>query len=230
MPKGNSGIKREPKVRGVSQSEIDAKKGTQDHQPPNTITWQDVQAQYAMVGIQVTDQYAQDVHKAIASFSGSGYTPMRTAKSKFQKGLPLSLSEQQWLDRYNLCEEWCKVAPVFSSPKSSVIYRGISSGYTPASKAYAQKIKSLKTGDILDLDGMPSSFSTQFHTARAFASGKGGIIIHMPTSSLKNAPSIKGISLNSGENEVLVSDYGSKIMRIDDQTVQGDGYYHLYVQ
>ncbi|MBR0251157.1 MAG: hypothetical protein IJQ77_08745, partial [Synergistaceae bacterium] len=136
----SSGIKRSSKgagtaasgdmVLGVLQSEIDKLKGTQDHQSPYSIKWQDVKAQYAKVGITVTDQHAQDVYNAVQSFSGSGYTPMRTAMSKFQKGLPLTQQEHVWLDRYKLCEEWCRVAPVFASTKTSVIYRGISKGYS----------------------------------------------------------------------------------------------------
>lgn len=46
----------------------------------------------------------------------------------------------------------------------------------------------------------------------------------------RNMASIKGISLHSGEDEILVSDYGTKISKIDNQVIQGDGYYHIYVQ
>lgn len=228
---GSSGIKRSgPTVSGVPQSQIDKLKGTLDHQAAHSITWQDVQAQYAKVGINITQQEAKAVHDAVTAFSGSGYTPMRTAMSKFQKGVSLTSQEQQWVDKYKLCEEWCKVAPTFSSSNHSVIYRGISKGWTPESVAYAQKLMALKVGEQFNLDHMPSSFSTKYSTAKSFAFGKGGIIVHLPVSSLKNSPSIKGISLHSGEDEILVSDYGTKISKIDNQVVQGDGYYHIYVQ
>ena len=177
----------------VPQSEIDKLRGTRDHQAAGSITWQDVQAQYAKVGIPVTEQYAKEVHGAIQAYSGNG-------------------------------------APVFSSSKYSVIYRGISSGYTPEGVAYAQKLMALKVGETLDLDHMPSSFSSKYITAQAFASGKGGIIIHAPVSSLKNSTSIKGISVNSGEDEILVANYDAKISKIDNQLVNGDGYYHIHVQ
>ncbi|MBQ4430643.1 MAG: hypothetical protein II877_03995 [Synergistaceae bacterium] len=189
-----------------------------------------MQAQYAKVGIPVTEQYAKEVHGAIQAYSGNDYTAMRTAMSKFQSGKSLTPKEQQLVDKYKLCEEWCKVAPVFSSSKYSVIYRGISSGYTPEGVAYAQKLMALKVGETLDLDHMPSSFSSKYITAQAFASGKGGIIIHAPVSSLKNSTSIKGISVNSGEDEILVANYDAKISKIDNQLVNGDGYYHIHVQ
>ena len=227
---GGSGIKRESKIHGVPQSKIDALKGVLDHQEGDSIGIKEVQDMYAKVGISLTYSQAQEVHSAVQHFTGSGYTIMRTAASKSAKGLSLTSSEQEALAQLKLCEEFCKVAPTFKSSTVSDIHRGISTGYTPASKAYYAKLLSLKPGDSYDLDNMPSSFSSKLSKAQSFAGGTGGIILHVKTSSLKNAPSIKGISYYPGEHEVLVADYNWKVGSISDQRETGDGYYHMYLE
>ena len=80
---------------------------------------------------------------------------------------------------------------------------------------------------------MPTSFSTQISVAKSFANnstnGIKGIIMHMSTKGMKNTPSVKGLSHFPGEHEVFCTDYSWKVVKIDDQRQNGDGYYHIHL-
>lgn len=232
MPKGNSGIKREPKVHGVPQSQIDQLKGTRDHQSAGSITWQTIQEDYKRVGITITQSEAEYIHASIEHFSYGYDTIMRKAWVLKQAGREHDLTMEQkiYLKQYEMCAEYCKIAPVIPSTAHSTIYRGIK--FSTQTPEYAAKIVALKVGDSWNVDGMPTSFSTSLSTARKFShhGGKKGIIMHMPTQALKNSPSIRGISSFPSEDEVFVADYGWKVAKISDQRQKGDGYYHVYLE
>ena len=154
---------------------------------------------------------------------------MRRAKSKQQKGRSLSEAEQKYVSQYDAIAEYCRVAPIMPQDKYATLYRGIKiSTITPQ---YAADLMSKKVGDTWSVDKMPTSFSTSLSTAQGFSyhHGGNGILIHMPTKGMKNSPSIKGISLCAGENEVLVTDYGWKIGSINDNLKNG-GYYEIYLE
>ena len=228
MPKGNSGIKNQPKIRGVLQSEIDKKRGTRDHLGPHELTWKTIQDDYERVGINITDEEAGFISKAIHDFSFKHDTDMRKAKSKEQKGIALNASEKQYLSQYNAIEEYCKVAPVYSG-KTETLYRGIKiSTITPE---YAKNLMSKKVGDTWNVDGMPTSFSTEKHVSENFSymAGKKGILVHMPMSKVKNSISISGASQFWGEQEVMVANYNWKIGKIDNQ-LDNNGYYNIYLK
>ena len=219
-------------VRGVPQSEIDKLRGTRDHKEANQLTWQDVKDDYARVGISITDQEAREIREAVWTFSGGSYDEMRKAWALNAMGRAHDLNsyQQNLLKQYQLCDEYCKVAPTFGiTGIDTMIYRGVGQGYNAKGKAYAAKILALKPGDTWNHDGMPGSFSSEISTAKNFASGAGGIIFHVSTKSIKNAPSIRGIAQCPGENEILVGDYNFTVKSIIDQRQKGDGYYHIYL-
>ncbi len=216
-------------IRGVPQSQIDQLRGTRDHKPANQLTWQDVKDDYARVGISITDSEAQEIRNAVAEFSGSAYGEMRKAWALNAMGRAHDLTTQQQalLKRYQMCDEYCKVAPTYSGTGVYSLHRGISKGYDAKTQAYAAQIFALKPGDSWNHDGMPGSFSSKLSTAKSFASGPGGIVFHVAAKNVKNAPSIKGISCCDWEDEILVGDYKFKVSGISDQRQKGDGYYHI---
>ena len=240
MPKGNSGIKRgggkgsgtkaaEPTIRGVPQSQIDQLRGERDHQLPHTITWQTIQEDYKRVGITITDEEARFIHKAVEDFSFGSDWKMRKAKSNQYKGKDLRDSEKQLIAQYDAIAEYCQVAPILPQGRYTMLHRGIKiSTITPECAA---GIMGLKPGDTWDVDRMPTSFSTSLKTAHAFSHhvGKHGIVVHMPTHGMKNSPSIRGISLCPGEDEVMVTDYGWKVTKVEDNLSVG-GYYEITVE
>ena len=234
---GASGIKRASKgavatgdvVRGVMQSQIDQLRGTRDHKDAHQLTWQDVKDDYARVGIPITDTEAQEIRKAVADFSGSAYGEMRKAWALNAMGRAHDLTSQQQalLKQYQMCDEYCKVAPTYKSTGVYSLHRGVGKGYDAKTQAYAAQIFALKPGDTWNHDGMPGSFSSDLSTAKSFAKGPGGIVFHVAAKNIKNAPSIKGISQCSWEDEILVGDYKWKVSGISDQRQKGDGYYHI---
>ncbi len=241
MPKGNSGIKRgggksgaksEPTVRGVPQSKIDQLRGERDHIPSSQYTWQVIRDDYARVGITITEEEAKYIKRAVGDYTCGHDTDMRKALRLKQTGREHDLTSEQkiYLKQYEAIAEYCKVAPVLPSSKHSIIYRGIKrSTITPQ---YTAGILALKKGDTWNVDSMPTSFSTKIGIAMGFShhNGKNGIIIHMPTAKMKNTPSIMGLSHYQGEYEAFVADYNWKVAGISDQSKQGDGYYHIYLE
>ena len=250
MPKGNSGIKRSNKVnntqanvtqtsqpnrpeetvRGVPQSQIDALRGTRGHSA-TSYNWHTIQDDYARVGISITEAEAKEIRNAILDFSYLHDTEMRKAWKLRQAGREHDLTplQKKELKKYDLCAEYCKVAPLLPSGKYPTIYRGIK--FSTITPEYAKNLTSLKVGDMWNVDGMPTSFSTSRSVAEAFSKhqGKKGILIHMPTKGLRNTPSIKGLSYFSGEYEAMVTDYNWRIVKVDDQRTTGDGYYHIHL-
>ena len=219
-------------IRGVSQVQIDQLRGTRDHQSAGSIDWITIQQDYKRVGITITDDEARDIHTSIKHFSFGYDTAMRKARALQQLGREHDLTSEQkeYLRQYALCEEYCRVAPIYPSTKQSMIYRGIK--FSTITPDYSAGIVALKVGDKWNADGMPSSYSTRLTVAKDFSyhAGQKGIIMHMPTKGLKNSPSIKGISSFPSEDEVFVADYNWKVAKISDQRQQGDGYYHIYLE
>ena len=213
----------------ISQAVIDANRGTRDHMSVGQLTWQHIQDDYKRIGVTISEAQAKDIRRAIFNFSYLHDTAMRKAWELDRAGRPLTFEQKIELRNYKLCEEYCKVAPTLSS-NYAYVYRGIK--FSSTTPEYAQKLVSLKVGDSWNVDGMPTSFSTSLNTAKSFSKTMGtkGIIVHMPTQGIKNAPSIKGISKYADENEVLVADYNWKIGSISDQRTTGDGYYHMFLE
>ena len=216
-------------VRGVPQSQIDQLKVTRDHQA--TMTWETVRDDYARVGISITEQEARDIATAVEHYTFLHDTDMRKAMNLANAGREhdLTPTQQKELAEYRLIAEYCRVAPTLPYGSHKTVYRGIkNSTLTPE---YSQALYDLKVGDTWDVDRMPTSFSTDKATAKAFSHYKGtkGIVIHMPTSTLKNSPSMRGLSHFASENEVFVTDYNWKVKRIADRRTRGDGYYHIYL-
>lgn len=226
---GQTQTSKEPDVRGVPQSKIDALRGERDHL--KLINWVTVQDDYYRVGISITKAEAMEIVQAVNNFTFLHDTTMRKAWTLRAAGREhdLTSAQREALRKYDLCAEYCKVAPLIPVSKYSTIYRGIKmSTKTPE---YPAKLLSLKVGDTWDVDGMPTSFSTKLSVAESFSwhQSKPGIIMHMPTKNIKNTPSIMGLSHFQGEYEAFVTDYNWKVAGISDQRQQGDGYYHIYL-
>ena len=230
--KDHSGINRSRggSVRGVSQRRINQKRGVKGH--VNNITAEDIQAQYAHVGISISQDEAEKIHQGIYVYTGGFYPQMREAYAldAAGKGQELTPIQRELLSRYKMCEEYCKVAPTYNEPGVEMIHRGIKVGSNPEAAAYAARIYKLKPGDSWTNDKMPSSYTSSLKMAEHFAEGRGGIILHAPTRRLKNSISISGLSSSIGENEVLVSDYNWKVSRVRDLRKTSDGHYHVYLK
>lgn len=211
-------------VQGVTQSQINQLRGTRGHQGRFAITWKDIQNDYARVGITITDKKAEEVAMSLQFYSGSDYRDMRDACMKNRNGDKLTGFESELLEQYNLCEEYTRIAPVFRDPSVHEIFRGVHKN--PSQSEYFNSLLLLNVGDSFNLDRMPSSFTTNFQVSGYYA-GFHGIIIHIPVNKLTNAPSIRGISLHSQEDEVLVADYNWQVKAISDQRTTGDGFYHI---
>ena len=226
---GKSGIKHTDKVRGVPQSQIDQLRGTRDHQGAKQMTWETIKEDYARVGITITNQEAREIREAISTFTGDAYGDMREAWDKNMQGKAHELTsyQQNLLKQYQLCNEYCKIAPTYQGV--DMIHRGVIKGHTERQIAYSDKLFALKPGDKWNNDGMPTSYSSDLGIAKDFSS-YGGIILHVSTKSIKNTPSIKGISQCDWENEVFVGDYNFNVKSIVDQRAKGDGHYHIYLE
>ena len=213
-------------VRGVPQSTIDKLRGTRAQMKPYQQTWQVVQEDYKRVGINISEQEAKEIWGAVRTYTGGVYSEMKSAYALEQQGRAKDLDSYQkkLLAQYKLCMEYCKVAPTVELPAGYEVSRGIK-GYG----TYASKLKSLKVGDSLDFDKMPTSFSTKPSVAFGWA-GSGGVVIHAPASKLKNTPAIMGMSKVPFEYEAFVADYNWKVVKIVDKTkLKSDGRYHIYI-
>lgn len=233
-PKERSGVNRSKggNVRGVSQKEIDKKRGILEHDFDNEITASDIQAQYAQVGISITSKEAEDIYDAVRNYSKDGYDAMIYAWRKNQSGAPLSSVEKRDLEQYRLCEEYLKVAPTFtygSGNQQGEVYRGIYRGFNNEGIAYFNQVLSLKPGDKWNMEKRPTSLTSSFDMAQEFA-GRQGAIIHVPVKKLKNSVSIVAISPSMSEQEVFSADYKWKIARISDERNKPDGFYHIYLK
>ena len=217
----------EPLLHGVSQMQIDSLRGIRDHQTGRSVTPNDIKKDYLRVGISITDEQADEIFSSINLFStDSGCKGMREARFNENEGKKLTPIEQKYLAQYKLCEEYCKIAPTFSSTTVPVVFRGI---HKSSKHKHFENLLSLRPGDLWDMDKMPTSFSSDYAWAKMFA-GSHGIIIHTASKNLKNSTSIKGISEYSYENEILVADYNWIVSSIDDQRDNGDGFYHITLE
>lgn len=203
----------EETIRGVRKSIIDSLRGERAHAKKahewNAAT---VKADYARVGISITDEEAKEIYSAIDDYSGAGFSKMRKASMKNRGGEALDSLEEKNLSRFGLIEEYTKVAPIHKN-KERALYRGI----TNHGSAYAKTLLDLGVGDIFDLE-MPSSFSSKEGVARKFA-GYRGIILRVEDASWHNAPSISGFSQFFSEKEALVGDRLWKVLKVfDDAT------------
>lgn len=205
-------------IQGVSKTRIDELRGLRGHEGKQAITEETVKKDYERVGINVSEEYAHEVHKAIYDFSRGKYEYMRDAFLKDKRGEDLDEDEKEYLRRYALCEEYTKIAPTYEGTGSE-IYRGIG---RPSSE-YFQKLLTLKVGDTFDLE-MPSSFSSDKNVAKDFA-GRQGIIFHIADTDLLNSPSISGIADLHDEYEILVSDFLWEVVKIEAQKI--DFRYHI---
>ena len=205
---GGLGSEQETYVRGVPQSQIDQLRGTRGHLGEHELTPDVIKEDYARVGIKISQSEAEQIHDALHDFTYDDYTKMRDAYKKQLAGESLSSVEKNNLFRYKMCMEYLKIAPTIKT-FSSYIYRGIEKD----KNGYTDKLLKLKPGDKWDVDKMPTSFSTEVGIARNYA-GIDGIIISMPTKTLKNSASIKGLSEYFVEEEVLTGDYNWKVKSI----------------
>ena len=206
---GGGGNEQETYVRGVPQSQIDQLRGTRGHLGEHKLTPDVIKEDYAKVGIKISQSEAEQIHDALHDFTDLGYSYMRDAYRKQLAGKSLSSFEKEDLFNYKMCMEYLKIAPTYQPTLGQFyLYRGIDD----SNKQYLAKMRKLKPGDKWDVDKMPTSFSTNITTARKFAGFNKGIIISMPMTKLKNSASIKGLSANFGEAEVLVGDYKWKVV------------------
>ena len=148
-------------VRGVSQEQIDLLRGARTHK--NKLTAEDIQADYAKVGINISSEEAQKTYDAIYSFTGDGYDLMRYSYDLERQGTRLSKEQQEALSRYKICMEYCRIAPTYKpSSSQTYLYRGIQN----YGDEYSQKLLDLKVGDSWDVDKMPTSFTTSLSAAK----------------------------------------------------------------
>ena len=157
---------------------------------------------------------------------------MRNTFLKSQKGkvYPEGSYGYEMLEQYKLCDEYTKIAPTYQGTGKEVL-RGVKK----SGSEYSQKLLGLKVGDEFDLQ-MPSSFSTDKSIAEGFA-GFQVILFHVSDRDLLNAPSIEGLSLGHGEQEVFINDRLWEVEKVEDKRLppnalfdpQGikDGYYHI---
>ena len=209
-------------IRGVSKDEIDRQRGFRKHSGAGEITEQDIQSDYKRVGIDIDIDEAKKVLGAVRDFSGSYYTDMRKAFMKSSKGESLSSYEQEMLDKFNLCGEYTKIAPVYQSDNTGQeIYRGLRNNGSD----YAKMLLGLQPGDTFDLQ-MPSSFSSTMARSEGFA-GNGGIMLHVASDDIRNAPSIRGISHFPSEDEILVNDHLWEVVKVNDERSKSQGFFHI---
>lgn len=215
-------------VRGVSQADIDERRGVRGHMGENAMTPKDILQDYARAGIKITDAEAQSIFNNLRNFTGDYFERMRDAWLKNSRGEVLSSSEKRLLQQYNLCAEYTKIAPTYQG-SGKEIFRGV----TNTGSEYSKMLLGLKKGDIFDLQ-MPSSFSTSSRVARDFA-GSNGIMFHILDTDIKDAPSISGLAKWNTEEEILVNDRLWEVVKIDNQRApdgalynpHGDGLYHI---
>ena len=218
-------------VHGVPQEQIDKLRGTRDHADAFSMKWEDIKKDYEQVGIKISDQYAQEVEQIINRFTMSDYLFMRNAVLKERAGEQLTSQDMQWISKYKKCEEYTKIAPTYACLEKE-IYRGVYvSEYVLDSQKYLDNLQSLKVGDKWNADKMPTSFTTDLTRAKDFANmGKQGTIIHIASGSLKNSPSIRGLSSFSSEMEVLVGDYNFTVVNVIPAIKSKDKIHHIYVK
>ena len=229
---GADNNEQETHIRGVSQSQIDQLRGTRGHLGKDELTTNLIKEDYARVGIKISPEEAKEIRNALHNFTANGYINMRNALISERQGKELSDDQKKALQQYNLCIEYCNIAPTYQpKPNQTAVYRGLPAGRYDQ---YGEKIANLKTGDKWDVDKMPTSFSTDKGTAYTFA-GAGfnekGVIIHVPIKNLKNSPSIKGLAKISSENEVLLSDYKWKVKgKYSEFNEDNNEMVHIYLE
>ena len=202
----SSATTTEDTIHGIPQSEIDKLRGIRGHLDgswdANALMDKEIREDYKRVGKDISVNEAKDIGLAILDFTKGFYAYMQNAAMKFYKGEKLDSAEQYEFERYRKIREYTKIAPVYKGTEE-YIYRGVhkKKGY----EDYFNSLLKKKPGNKIEFDNFPSSFSTDEKTAQDYADN-GGIVFKVPTSKIKNAVSIKGMSYYKSENEVLVSD------------------------
>ena len=210
-----SGIKRAggDLIRGVSTEQIEGLRGTRDHQTGQD--FHDIRNDYAKAGIKISDDDAKEIAEAIEDYTHNSFGDMRKALQKERSGRPLTTYEENLLREFKLCEEYSKVAPIYT--KTPVIHRGVGG-------SYAQQLRSLKPGDKFDLE-MTSSFSSKLSKSQGFAGYK-GVILHVQSKDARGA-SVTGLShFGDLEGEVLVSKRNWRVTSVKNKA---DGNTHIYL-
>ena len=244
-----SGINRigEGVIRGIPQAQINGLRGERDHLEDEELDAQTIQEDYARVGINISMKEAREIEEALTMYSQSWNRDIRDAFANAHQHGEAALSEKQreWLQKGRLIEEYTRVAPSIPRNSYSEVYRG---ERLRVDSAECKKKLALKPGDTLDLDNKPTSFSTDMDLAKnnfGFPGNNFGfpgtdasrqsVLIHMPTKNLQHGVSIRGASIFSYEDEVLVSDYHHKVKKIKDTretSRNGDSYKirHIYLE
>ena len=201
---GASANPSEEPVRGIPQSEIDKLRGTREHFDADKFNYITMLDDYKRVGIKLSTNEIADIKNAISGFTGGEFRSMREAAQDFYAGEKLDSEKQKLFNDYQKIIEYTKIAPTYKGA-GQYIYRGINALVGPK---YAASLRALKPGDTIDFRKIVASFSSSEKIAQNFAiaGGAGGIVFRAPTSKIKNAPSIKGLSHWSHEEEILVSD------------------------
>ena len=104
------------------------------------------------------------------------------------------------------------------------IYRGVKSD----GGDYAKRLLGLKAGDTFDLE-LASSFSSQMMKSANFA-GYHGIMFHVVDGDIKDAPSIRGLSLYESEYEVLVDDRMWKVTKVVEDDKTQYHFHHIWIE
>ena len=150
----------EEMIRGVRKSVIDRLRGKRAHaKKAHEWSADTVKADYARVGISISDEEAKEISSSINDYTGHHYTEMRHAVQKQAQGLPLTEYETRELEHYKQVTEYTKVAPVYHG-ETKILHRGIKGG-----GEYAKKLRTLVAGDDFDLE-MSSSFSSSEKIAK----------------------------------------------------------------
>lgn len=197
-------------IRGVRKSVIDNLRGERAHaKMAHEWNVDTVKADYAKVGITITDDEASEIYSSISDFTSSYYSIMREAFKKNAESKALDFYEREALSRFNLIVEYTKIAPVHKN-EAGALYRGVMN----RGETYTKGLLNLAVGDIFDLE-MPSSFSSEVEIA-AVNAGDRGVILRIEDASWHEAMSITGFSQFLFEKEVLVGDRFWKVLKVFD--------------
>ncbi|MBQ9564931.1 MAG: minor capsid protein [Synergistaceae bacterium] len=210
-------------IRGVSKERIDKLRGTRKHRKKDQLTAVDVLQDYRRVGIEITTEDAEEIYRAIVSFTNGDFSGMRDAFLRHRDGKELSEDDIRLLNMYMKATEYARIAPTYAS-KGEEIFRGIKRD----GGDYAKRLMALKVGDIFDLE-MASSFSSEMMKSANFA-GYHGIMFHVVNGDIQDAPSIRGMSLYEDEYEVLVDDRLWKVTKVVEDDKTQYHFYHIWIE
>lgn len=231
---GGKGVKKasQDTIRGIPQSEIDAKRGYRDH--VDKITPEMIQEDYKRIGADISLAQAVEIRDAVWDYTSTyGTWRYREALEKQKKGESLNDLDKKLIRQHELINEYMRVAPTYKGNDGGNNKYGMNSivrAIHDTGNGYVEYVRTLNKGDIFTLD-MVASFTSRTSSTSGFTGSnpKKTAFLHIkdtPTA-FRNSVSIRGLSKFKGEWEVMSA---SNKFKVVERTTDKNGAVNVLIE